>query len=145
MTVAETGIAERKGAGILSVAPSIANVLLVEDSKVLAERLKELIDEVPGVRLLATVEGESDAVDTVAQADVDVIILDLQLRQGTGFGVLRKLSLRPTRPVVIVYTNYDLPEYRHAAELLGANHFLDKSRDYERLVKILSDLGAEYA
>jgi DNA-binding NarL/FixJ family response regulator len=76
---------------------------------------------------------------------VDVIILDLQLRQGTGFGVLRKLAARGMRPVVIVYTNYDLPEYRHAAELLGANHFLDKSRDYERLVKILCDVGAAFA
>jgi DNA-binding NarL/FixJ family response regulator len=144
MTVTESGIAEWKGARSLSASPHTANILLVEDSRVLAERLKELIDEVPGVRLLATVEGESEAIDTMARADVDVIILDLQLRQGTGFGVLRKLASRATRPVVIVYTNYDLPEYRHAAELLGANHFLDKSRDYESLVRILSDVGAAH-
>lgn len=143
--MAEFGIVERNGVSSLSASPRTANVLLVEDSKVLAERLKELIDEVPGVRLVATVDGESEAVAALARANVDVIILDLQLRQGTGFGVLRKLAVLATRPVSIVYTNYDLPEYRRAAELLGANHFLDKSRDYERLVDILCDVGGAFA
>lgn len=139
-----SAVAGSNGASELSAAPGTASVLLVEDSKVLSERLKELIDEVPGVRLAATVDSESAAVDAVAKSDIDVMILDLQLRQGTGFGVLRRLRSLQEKPLVIVYTNYDLPEYRQEAEVLGANYFLDKSRDYDGLVRILCDLGARH-
>ena len=137
-----SAVAGWNGASALPAAPSTASVLLVEDSKVLAERLKELIEEVPGVRLEATVDSETAAVDAVVKSDIDVMILDLQLRQGTGFGVLRKLVGLQAKPLVIVYTNYDLPEYRQEAADLGATHFLDKSRDYDHLVKILCDVGA---
>lgn len=116
-------------------------VLLVEDSPVLAERLRELVDEVPGVQLLATVDKEQDAIDIVESVEVDAIVLDLQLRNGTGFGLLRKIAPMSRRPVVIVYTNYDLPEYRRQAASLGAAYFLDKSRDYDRLREILGEIG----
>jgi DNA-binding NarL/FixJ family response regulator len=101
-------------------------VLLVEDSKVLTERLTEAIRQIADVELL-------DA--------VDVVILDLHLRQGTGFGVLRGLAAGVARPRVIVLTNYDLPEYKSAAMALGATHFLDKARDYGRLPEILKEMS----
>jgi CheY-like chemotaxis protein len=55
---------------------------------------------------------------------VDVVLLDLHLRQGTGFGVLRSIPAdQAKKVVVIVLTNYDLAEYRRAAAALGATHF----------------------
>ena len=116
-------------------------VLLVEDSHVLTDRLKELLDGVPGVELVGTVEREQEAVDLLQRIGVDAIVLDLQLKSGTGFGVLRKIAPLSPRPVVIVYTNYDLPEYRREASLLGASYFLDKSRDYDRLRDIIGAIG----
>ena len=53
---------------------------------------------------------------------------------------------RPTRRekiVVIVLTNYDLAEYRRAAAALGARHFLDKLRDFDRLPMLLQQIGAD--
>ena len=116
-------------------------VLLVEDSELLAEHLKELIDKIPGVQLVATVDQERDAVELLETAAVDALVLDLQLRTGTGFGVLRKMAAMSHHPMVVVYTNYDLPEYRRQAARLGVTHFLDKSSDYDRLEEILGDLG----
>ncbi len=66
-----------------------------------------------------------------------MLILDLQLRHGTGFGVLR--SLGDDRPAVIVFTNYALPEYRRRAEQLGAEYFLNKSLEFERLPEVIRD------
>jgi DNA-binding NarL/FixJ family response regulator len=69
----------------------------------------------------------------------DVLILDLHLRTGSGFGVLRALG-RGTgpRPKIIILTNFGLPEYRREAESFGVEAFLDKSRDYHRLPTLLS-------
>jgi two-component system, OmpR family, response regulator len=120
------------------------SVLLVEDSRVLAERLRETLLSVPGVQLAGTVDSEADAVALLQRQPVDVVLLDLHLRQGTGFGVLRSIPNDQVRKtVVIVLTNYDLAEYRRAAAALGARHFLDKLRDFERLPILLQEIGAQ--
>jgi DNA-binding NarL/FixJ family response regulator len=120
------------------------SVLLVEDSRVLAERLRETVLSVPGVHLAGTVDSEADAVAALQRHPVDVLLLDLHLRQGTGFGVLRAIPGSAARNVVvIVLTNYDLAEYRRAAAALGARHFLDKLRDFDRLPILLEQIGAD--
>ncbi len=115
-------------------------VLLVEDSKVLTERLTEAIRQIPEVELIGTADTEAAAVASVKRDAVDVIILDLHLKQGTGFGVMRALASTQLKPQIIVLTNYDLPEYKNAALALGATHFLDKARDYGRLPEVLHDI-----
>lgn len=123
------------------------SVLLVEDSSLLAARLGELIRRLPEVDLIGTVETEADAVSRITTAMPHVLILDLHLRNGSGFGVLRFLMRQKDgpRPKVIILTNYGLPEYRREAETFGVEAFLDKSRDYFRLPGLLSDFAKERA
>ncbi len=122
-------------------------VLLVEDSSLLAGRLTELLQRLPDVDLVGTVETERDALSRISTSPPDVLILDLHLRSGSGFGVLRWLKRGPTdqRPKVIILTNFGLPEYRREAESLGVEAFLDKSRDYFRLPGLLRDFAKERA
>jgi len=63
-------------------------VLLVEDSSIVADRVRESIREIPGVLVVDTLDRESLAVDTLARGGIDVVILDLHLNRGTGFGVI---------------------------------------------------------
>jgi DNA-binding NarL/FixJ family response regulator len=120
-------------------------VLLVEDSSLLAARLGELIGRLPDVDLIDTVQTESDALTCISAVMPDVLILDLHLRTGSGFGVLRSLvHVQPElRPKVIILTNFGLPEYRREAESLGVEAFLDKSRDYFRLPSLLRDFARD--
>src|ERR1700683_3709264 len=119
-------------------------VLLVQDSKVLTERLTEAIKQIADVELVGTADTEAAAVAAVKKDSVDVIILDLHLKQGTGFGVMRALAATQWKPRIVVLTNYDLPEYKNAAIALGATNFLDKTRDYGRLPEILHEISQEH-
>ena len=118
-------------------------VLLVEDSSLLAARLGELIRRLPDVDLIDTVQTEADAVARINAALPDVLILDLHLRAGSGFGVLRTLARerQTPRPKIVILTNFGLPEYRREAETFGVEAFLDKSRDYFRLPALLRDFA----
>ena len=118
-------------------------VLLVEDSSLLAARLSELIRRLPDVDLIDTVQTETDAVSRISASLPDVLILDLHLRSGSGFGVLRSLARdkSATRPKVIILTNFGLPEYRRQAEKLGVSAFLDKSSDYHLLPGLLAAMA----
>ena len=123
----------------------VLRVLLVEDSPVICGLITEIINDVPGVRVAESVESERDAIEAIGRLGVDVVILDLQLRKGTGFGVLRALRDMPKKPVVVVLTNFALNSYRETALALGARNFLDKSRDYDRLPAILTEIASSQA
>jgi DNA-binding NarL/FixJ family response regulator len=116
-------------------------VLLVEDSPLLAERLRELLGQVPGVTLTAVVNNESSAVSAIRSGGTDAVILDLHLKQGTGFGVLRSTAGIANPPDVIVLTNYALQQYRREAQLLGVRYFLDKAREFERIPEVLREIA----
>lgn len=131
----------RSGATLAGDAP--LSVLLVEDSALLATRLAELIRQLPNVDLIDVVATESDARARIEEFSPHVVILDLQLRAGSGFGVLRAISGREHRPKVAVLTNFGLVEYQRVAEALGADVFLDKARDYFRLPALLTRFASE--
>jgi hypothetical protein len=50
--------------------------------------------------------------------------------------------LGKARPLIIVFTNYMLPEYQRLARSMGVEYFLNKSVDYERLPQLLSEISA---
>jgi DNA-binding NarL/FixJ family response regulator len=114
-------------------------VLLVEDSPLLTARLVEILEQLATVQAVTTCDNEA-AARTAALA-ADVVILDLHLKQGSGFGVLKRLQEREARPVVFVCTNHDIPGYRRRAFDLGADYFLDKSRDLPELPMMLLRLA----
>jgi len=116
-------------------------VLVVEDSRRVTERLRELLDQIPEVETVGAVESELEAVSSLAEVAPDVLILDLHLKQGTGFGVLRGMPASRPRPTVVVLTNFALPQYRLQVESFGVVYFLDKAREYDRLPEILREIA----
>ena len=72
------------------------SILLVEDSRVIAERLGEMIAAIPGMQLVNTVDSETEALAILESRAIDVVVLDLHLRKGTGFGILRGLAASPS-------------------------------------------------
>ena len=95
------------------------------------------------VHIAFVAETEGEAVRMLAAEPWDVVILDLQLKSGTGLGVLKAMhDWRSDYPrTAIVFTNYGFPQYRERALALGADHFFDKSRDLEALRTVLMELA----
>jgi DNA-binding NarL/FixJ family response regulator len=124
----------------LAAAVPELRVLLVEDSPLLVQRISELVRSVPRVRLVGVAGAETDALARLEAGGIDAVILDLQLHAGSGFGILRALHRRSGGPHVVVFTNFAIGAYRDTAMALGASHFLDKSRDYDRLTGVLGEL-----
>ena len=113
-------------------------ILLVEDSLLTAGHVCELIQKHYPEGSCITVESESEALAEVERSAPDVIVLDLRLKEGSGFNVLRKVSSRNPKPFTVVLTNYALPQYKEFALLSGADYFLDKSTSLEALPTLLS-------
>ena len=118
-------------------------VIIVEDSAIIRARLAESLGEMPNVEIVGQVETEADALALLKQARWDAAVLDLQLKQGTGLGVLKSLAhgARPANTKIIVFTNYAFPQYRDRSLSLGADYFFDKAREFHRVREVLNQLA----
>jgi DNA-binding NarL/FixJ family response regulator len=126
-----------------SVAATKLRVVIVEDSAIIRARLAESLTEIPNLEIVGLAETEQEAMALLRETDWDAAVLDLQLKKGTGLGVLKALALVPKPPhsKVIVFTNYAFPQYRERSLTLGADYFFDKSREFHRVREVLSDLA----
>src|SRR3954452_7193804 len=97
-----------------SAAPVLA-VYLVEDSDLLASRLAAIIAQETGVRLVGRGAEADEAIAAIARLEPDLAIVDLSLRKGTGFEVLRASSMFEPAPLCVVLSNHSSPEYRCTA------------------------------
>ena len=104
-------------------------ILLVEDSRILRERLRALIGAIRGAIVVAEADAEADARERIDACRPDVVVLDLRLRAGSGLSVLEYLKASHPDVIVIVLTNYGHAEYRAKCLNLGADYFFDKSLD----------------
>src|SRR5687768_8286820 len=92
-------------------------VLLVEDAALLVDQVRELLATVGKVGEVMVVATEHEAIRALNEFEPDLAIVDLKLKEGTGFGVLRSLTDVKARPKVIIFTNYSLPNYRQLSEI----------------------------
>ena len=77
-------------------APAL-RVVLVEDSAMLRGMLCEMLAELDRVSVVAEAEDEQGALAALETQRPDLAIIDLELRQGSGLGVLRQLQAEPER------------------------------------------------
>jgi len=124
-------------------AASKLRVIIVEDSAIIRARLAESLGEMQNVEIVGQVETEAEALALLKEARWDAAVLDLQLKQGTGLGVLKSLAhgARPANTKIIVFTNYAFPQYRDRSLSLGADYFFDKAREFHRVREVLNQLA----
>jgi len=114
-------------------------VLLVEDSPVIRESVVELIEANGCARVAYATDSEPAAVRELKENPYDVVIVDLRLREGSGFGVLRALQQHQPDTLTIVLTNYTSAAIRKRCAELGVKWFFDKSSEFEGIVDLISD------
>jgi DNA-binding NarL/FixJ family response regulator len=120
-------------------------IFIADDSKVIVERLADLLRDIPGVELTGQAGDAPEAMRCIEEKKPDALILDLQMPGGSGLEVLR--AIRPDHPAlqILVCTNYAYPQYREECLSAGANYFLDKSAEFEKIPAILGELIKNFA
>lgn len=123
---------------------------LVEDSPVIREELIATLEELVPLKVVGSAAEEADAVEWLTAADqvVDLVIVDLFLRTGSGLGVLRQAAPRLPRTRLVVLSNFADPDVRRRCLALGADAVFDKSQDIDALIdycRRLSTTGSAHS
>ena len=116
-------------------------VFIVDDSTVLREALSAMISESGEVELAGSAQSASEALQAIAETNPDVVILDIRMPGGSGYEVLTYLKQHEPCPFVIMFTNYGDASVRKRCLQAGADFFLDKSTEFQKVTGILQELA----
>lgn len=121
-------------------------VAVIEDSVVLREMLCEMLDEIDDVDICFTVDCEDDAMEKLREYTVDLAIVDLELRQGNGLGIIRRMKDDPCSfgsPRTVVFSNYAVSPMSRRCEEMGVDRIYDKSFQLHEMLDYVRDTLSE--
>ena len=118
-------------------------IFIVEDSPVVRARLVDRLSCVPGASVVGEASGASAAIGEILALRPDVVLLDLNLAEGSGFDVLRAVCRRAPEIDFYMLSNFAADPYRQLAERLGARAFFDKSKEFERVRDLIAERAAQ--
>ena len=101
--------------------------IVVDDEDLARQMLQEYLVEFPNIEIVGECDSGEQAVKTINSLQPDLIFLDVQMPELSGFGVLKKLE---KIPFVIFSTAYD--KYALQAFEVNAVDYLLKPYDRER-------------
>ena len=125
----------------------VLKVITVDDSLIIADRLREILAEIEQVEFIGNAATISSAIGLIQQQTPDVVILDINLELDTppanGISLLIFLRKQFADLKIIMLTNLTHPQYRDTCLLLGADYFLDKTNDFESIPGLLKRFHSE--
>jgi DNA-binding NarL/FixJ family response regulator len=113
------------------------SVVVAEDSYLIRESLSQMLDDDPGIDLLAVCSDGEELAATIESLDPDVVITDIRMPpSGSEEGILIAQRLRQTHPDigVVVLSQYAEPAYALALldEGVGGRSYLLKQNLHNR-------------
>lgn len=102
----------------------------------------ENLSDIPGLLFTGFADTEAGALADLKLDARDVVIFDIELKQGNGISLLRSLAaaslLRDT--LKIIFSNNVSTAYRRVGQQYGVQYFFDKTSELSQLRGLLQRL-----
>ena len=86
-------------------------VAIVDDEKPARDRLRRLLADHPDLVVVGEAADASSAVELIDRERPDLCLLDVQMPEGDGFDVLRRVRHRPRVIFTTAYDQYAVPAF----------------------------------
>ena len=118
-------------------------VFIADDSPPVAEMLTELIRAPGTVDVIGVGDTEAGTIESIRAMKPDVVVLDLQLKTGSGANVIRavRASADLAHVWMLVTSNHVSPQMRAGCMELGADAYFDKVKEIGALTARITELA----
>jgi DNA-binding NarL/FixJ family response regulator len=116
-------------------------VLIVDDSEQIRDRLVTLLSESDHIRVVGQAGNGRQALEAMRRLAPDTVVLDIRLPDTNGIELLKKIKAFYPDVKVIMLTNFDFAHYRQQCRRLGADYFLNKTLEFEKIVDAIMGAG----
>lgn len=117
-------------------------VVLADDQTLMREGLRQLLDLTDDIRVVAEAADGASAVDVIARAAPDVVLLDVRMPGQSGLQVLAALRQADALPPTILLTTFDDDEALLEGMRRGARGFLLKDVSLRDLTAAIREVAA---
>lgn len=113
--------------------------IIVEDEPLATEKLSGYIDKIPFLELKSCFENGMEALNYMHKDPVDLIFLDIQMKELDGIHFLNALTLKPKIIITSAYSTYAIEGYEHSV-----SDFLLKPFGFDRLLKAVNRVSQDF-
>jgi two-component system, NarL family, invasion response regulator UvrY len=114
---------------------SVIRVALCDDVEELRELVRDTLEELPGVEVIAAASDGSGCIDCVARHHPDVLLLDLSMPGPDGLEILAQITRRAAGTRVIVFSAFAAARMREPALARGAYEYVEKGAPLDEVVR----------
>src|ERR1700712_4210832 len=124
-------------------------VITVDDSPLVAKRMKEMLSDLQHVKFLGNAGNVSEALLLIDEKVPNVVILDIHLEndfpKSNGIDLMVKLRKNYPEMTIIMFTNMAESQYRSKCLANGADYFFNKTDDFEKVIDVVLKIQMDIA
>jgi DNA-binding NarL/FixJ family response regulator len=112
-------------------------LLIAEDHPLYRKGLRTLLGTVPDFALVGEAESGRDAIDLALALQPDVVLMDLQMPDGSGIEATREIVAASPTTKILVVTLFEDDDSVFAALRAGARGYVLKDTDEEEMIRAI--------
>lgn len=116
-------------------------ILLVDDSSVILDVMKELLSGIDCIAEMNTTSSPLKVSGILQHNMPDIMLLDINMPGKNGIEVLKEVKELHPEIKVIMVTNHSTDYYRKLCLSLGADHFIDKTNEFDQIPVLIEKIA----
>lgn len=120
---------------------SSLTVLIADDHPLFRKGMHALLKSMPDIELVGEAKSGKEAVSMAMAQQPDVVLMDLQMPDGSGLAATRELSQHSPSIRILVVTLFEDDESIFAALRAGARGYILKDADEEEMMRAIRAVG----
>ena len=115
-------------------------LMIVDDNEKFRRRLASIISSSMSVKIVGQAVDVQGAITCFIKTKPNIIILDIQIINGSGLDVLQVVKETDPATIVIMLTVGSANEYKSKCLMMGADYFFEKSKGIGAMMSLLMKL-----
>jgi two-component system response regulator DesR len=109
----------------------------VDDNRLLADAMERRLAFTPELQWAGWISDTLDAVEAIARAKPDVVLLDIDMPGRDCFEIVREVAREDPEIKIVMFSGYIRPEYIDRAIEAGAWGYLSKNEEMDEVVSAI--------
>lgn len=112
-------------------------ILIVDDTALIVDRLVDLLAEMESEAEILRASSYDEGIVSITEDAPDILLLDIKMPGKNGIELLADVRQKHPDMIIIMLTNMVSGYYQDLCKEIGANYFVDKSKEFESIPGII--------